>query len=210
MRIRTISLLAIFVVACVSGFSKGKAKDVLPPYVLSARTVSVIIDPDAGTSLEDPLANQIARKDVESALLRWGRLEPLIAGQPADLIIVIRRGSNRLVNETMPDRRQNDRIGGVNSSPDSTQIGGGQGRPDQQTSGLPGLRHPQQPSGPQTEIASPGDSFAVYNGSGSKPLDAPPVWRYLGSDGLHPHDVPAVAEFRKAIAAAEKAAANHP
>jgi hypothetical protein len=37
-----------------------------------------------------------------------------------------------------------------------------------------------------------------------RPLDAAPAWRYLAKDALHSPDVPAVAEFRKIIAEAEK------
>lgn len=211
MRARSLTLTAIIVLTAVLGFAKGKPKNVLPPYVLTARTVSVIIDPNAGISIDhDPNANQIARRDVEAALLSWGRLQPVLAGQPADLIIVIRRGNQRLVSETMPDPRQNDRIGGVNPTENSTQLGGRQGMPTPDSSNLPGSRPPQFPSGPQTEIGGQDDSFAVYNGSVSKPLDAPPAWRYVMPDGLRPHSVPAVTEFRKAVAAAEKAAAKNP
>jgi hypothetical protein len=48
----------------------------------------------------------------------------------------------------------------------------------------------------------------VYQGGVSNPLDSPPIWRYITRDGLHSHDVPAVAAFRKAIAETEKAAAK--
>jgi hypothetical protein len=219
MRIRSIaSLIAMIAIAltAVPGVAKGK-KDVLPPYVLTARTVSVIIDPDAGVSLDDPNANQVARKDVEAALLGWGRLQPVLVGQPADLIVVIRRGHQRLVSDTMPDPRQNDRIGGINSSDDSMQVGGRQGTPSSQTptqipgqsSGPPGARFPQSPATPRTEIGPPDDTFAVYNGTTSRPLDTPPAWRYIAPDALRPHTVPAVDQFRKAVAAAEKAA-SHP
>src|SRR3954454_9581774 len=106
MRARLFTLPAIVVLFGALGFAKGKAKNALPPYVLSAHTVSVIIDPDAGMDVEDPNANQIARRDVEAALLSWGRLEPALAGQPADLVIVIRRGHQRIVSDTIPDPRQ--------------------------------------------------------------------------------------------------------
>jgi hypothetical protein len=47
----------------------------------------------------------------------------------------------------------------------------------------------------------------VFDGKVEKPLDGAPGWRYMARDGLRPHNVPAVDEFRKAVAAAEKAAA---
>jgi hypothetical protein len=213
MRARLFTLPAIVVLFGALGFAKGKPKNALPPYVLSAHTVSVVIDPDAGMDVEDPNANQIARRDVEAALLSWGRLEPALAGQPADLIIVIRRGHQRIVSDTMPDPRQNDRIGGINSSNDSMQVGGRQGTPGPQSGSQstrpPSPSYPQMPSGPQAEIGGQDDSFAVYDGSIPRPLDASPAWRYVAPDALRPHNVPAVAQFRKAVVAAEKAA-NQP
>ena len=102
MRIRSIALvIALF--AGSFALAKGK-KDILPPYVLTAQTVSVVIDPDSGIDPDDPRANEIARKDVEAAILKWGRLEPIIAGQPADLIIVIRRGQKRTGQRDHPRR----------------------------------------------------------------------------------------------------------
>jgi hypothetical protein len=208
---RSTALFIGTILVASMALAKGKPKEILPPYVLSAHTVSVVIDPHAGISVEDdPNANQIARRDVEAALQNWGRLDPVLAGQPADLIIVIRRGHGRQVDETIPDPRQNDRIGGINSSNDSMSVGGRQGTPPgQPTSGPPAARFPQAPAAPQTEIGSADDSFAVYNGTIARPLDSSPAWRYTAHDALRPHNVPAVDQFRKAVAAAEKAA-NHP
>lgn len=215
MRARSTALFIGTVLAASIAQAKGKPKEILPPYVLTARTVSVVIDPHAGISLDDdPNANQIARRDVEAALQSWGRLEPALAGQPTDLIIVIRRGHRRQVDETMPDPRQNDRIGGINSSNDSMSVGGRQGTPGSQSpgqpsSGPPAARFPQAPAAPQTEVGGEDDSFEVYNGTIARPLDASPAWRYTAHDALRPHNVPAVDQFRKAVAAADKAA-NHP
>ena len=50
------------------------------------------------------------------------------------------------------------------------------------------------------------DSFVVYQGKQSDPTDGPVAWRGEKKDGLHSHDVPVMAEFRKAVAAADKAA----
>ena len=63
---------------------------------------------------------------------------------------------------------------------------------------------------PQTEIGGADDSFTVFQGGVKDPLDGNPAWRYTAKDGLRPHSVPAVDEFRKALAEADKAAAKHP
>jgi hypothetical protein len=57
------------------------------------------------------------------------------------------------------------------------------------------------------EIGAVEDSFVVHKGDDLDPEDGPVGWRYVAKDGLRPHTVPAVDEFRKALAAAEKAAA---
>ncbi|HTH53094.1 MAG TPA: hypothetical protein VL495_04025 [Edaphobacter sp.] len=211
MRLRSFVVLIVLVLTGALVWAKDKdksKKDVLPPYVLSARTVLVMIDPNSGVSFEDPTANQIARRDVEAAFQSWGRFEPALVGQPADLIIIIRRGHQRMVDATMPDPRQNSRVGGISATDDGAIVGARQGPP-------PTNDDPTQPrptpvqSNPQLEVSSPDDYFAVYQGRVPKPLDAPPAWRYIAHDGLHPHNVPAVGEFRKAVVAAEKAA-NQP
>ncbi len=52
--------------------AKDKPKSTLPTDVLQARTVAVVIDPSAGVSLDDPRANEVAQRDVETALLNCG------------------------------------------------------------------------------------------------------------------------------------------
>jgi hypothetical protein len=210
MRTRSVAIFAALLLLVPFSLAKGKSKDLLPGYVLTAKTVAVVIDPESGIDPEHPRANETARKDVETALLNWGRFEPMVAGQPADLIIVVRRGQRRPVTQTIPDARQNDRMGAINPTDNGMQIGGRQGQPPAN----PGMGPTPGPAGQspitQTEIGSVDDSFAVYDGSVARPLAAPPAWRYVAHDALQPHLVPAVAQFRKAVAAAEKAAANHP
>src|SRR5260370_17021642 len=88
----------------------GKRKDkTLPPYILQAHTVAVIIDPAAGIDPEDPQANRVAQNDVETALMNWGRYQRVVGPQGADLIIVIRRGHGRLLEGPIPDPIQNNR-----------------------------------------------------------------------------------------------------
>jgi hypothetical protein len=190
------------------GFAKDK-KSVLPAYVLTAKTVAVMIDPTAGISIDDPRANQNAQKDVEAALLSWGRFEPVVSTRMADLIIVVRKGTGRMANETIPDPRQNDRPGAATQTDNGIAMGGQHGPQPGMTGGPGGPGTGPSPS-PQMEIGQAADSFVVYKGGDDRPLDTPPAWRYNASDGLNPHSVPAVAAFRKAIENAEKAAAKKP
>jgi len=203
---RASTLFLMCLVASV-GFAKDKNKGVLPVYVLQAHTVAVIIDPSAGISVEDPRENEVAQKDVETALLQWGRFEPVVGTRLADLIIVVRRGNRHLIDETIPDARQNNRPGAINTTDNGISVGGQ--RPQQP--GLPGDSAPGSGQrGPQSEIGATDDSFVVYRGNVDHPLDTPSAWRYVSADGLLPHSVPAVTAFKKAVADAEKAAAKHP
>ena len=191
----------------ISAFAKDKKKAFMSPVVLSAHKVAVIIEPGAGISIEDPRANDVARQDVETALLSWGRFEPVIGTPGADLIIVIRRATRRAVEQTIPDPRQNNRAGSINSIDNGVGIAAEHG-PQPEISGPGGAN--QRSITPQTEISNGGDSFLVYDAQIPQPLDSVPLWRYTAQDGLTPHSVPAVAAFRKAIADAEKAAAKKP
>jgi hypothetical protein len=202
--LRRASTVFAVILMVTLGFAKDK-KNALPAYVLSAKTVAIIIDPSAGISIDNPRANEEAQKDVEAALLSWGRFEPVLSKQTADLIIVLRRGSGRMMNETMPDPR-NDR-GGVISPNDNGGSMGGQRGPQPGIAGGPGVGPGQQSPNSQTEIGQADDSFVVYKGGEEKPLATAPAWTYVAMDGLSPHSVPAVAAFRKAVENAEKAAA---
>jgi hypothetical protein len=214
MKKRVPVLFAVGVLLTSFGLAKDKSKATLPTFVLQARTVAVLIDPEAGVSVQDPKANETAQRDVESALLEWGRLEPVLSTRNADLIIVIRRGHGRNVVPTISDPRQNNRAGSVVPFSNGASIGGQRGRPGQQD---PVVAGPTDDSAhPQVEVGGADDSFAVYRGRGDEPLNAadnsaintPPVWRYVAKDGLLPHSVPAVSAFRKAMAVADKAEAD--
>jgi hypothetical protein len=219
MKRRLSALVTIGLMVAVPGLAKSKDK-LLPPYILQARTVAVIVDPGAGIDPDDPRANQVAQKDVETALMNWGRFQPVMGTVEADMIIVIRKGHGRLADATISDPRQNDRAGVIN--PTDNGIGVGAQRGSQPNLGgsdapryppgatpSPGSQPPPQ-SGvpqPQLEIGGADDSFTVYDGKVAKPLDGAPGWKYVAPDGLHSHNVPAVDAFKKAVAAGERAAA---
>ena len=219
MKGRLSALMTMGLMIAVPGLAKGKDK-LLPPYILLARTVAVIIDPSAGIDPEDPRANQVAQKDVETALMNWGRFQPILSTAEADMIIVIRKGHGRMADATISDPRQNDRAGVIN--PTDSGIGVGAQRGSQPNlGGADGARYPQgatpspgsapppqsQVPQPQLEIGGADDSFTVYEGKVAKPLNGAPGWKYVAPDGLHSHNVPAVDAFKKAVAAGEKAAA---
>lgn len=196
-------LMAVCLLAS-PGLAKDK-KSTLPTYVLRAQTVAVLIDPNAGFSIEDPEANRTAQKDVETALLNWGRYNPILQTHDADLIIVVRRGNGRMVDNTIGDPRQNNRPGSITPI-DGGVAGAAQHGPQPDESGV----GPGGGAYPQTEVGMEDDSFLVYEGGGDHPLDRAPVWRYVRKDALLPHSVPAVDAFRKAVADADKAASKNP
>ena len=200
MRTRLSTLIAVCLLATL-GFAKDKKKNTLPTYVLRAQTVTAIIDPTAGFTVDDPRANQVARQDVENALLSWGRYNPILQTNDADLIVVVRKGNGRMVNDTIHDPRQNNRPGSVLTADNGVSLNGQHGTSSPQPSPEPT---------PQMDIGQTEDSFLVYEGGGDRPLDRAPAWRYIANDGLMPHSVPAVDAFRKAVAEAEKAAAKTP
>jgi hypothetical protein len=200
MRARVSTLVAVCLLA-TSGFAKDKKKNILPTYVLRAQTVAVIIDPNAGFTVEDPQGNRMAQRDVETAMVNWGRYNPILQTNDADLIVVVRKGNGRMINDTIHDPRQNNRAGSVIPADNGASINAQHSTPQNQPD--PGVT-------PQMEIGQSEDSFVVYEGGGDRPLDRAPVWRYLGKDGLLTPAVPAVDAFRKAVADAEKAAAKTP
>ena len=221
MKSRLFMLVTMSVLMAVPGLAKSKDKT-LPPYILQAHTVAVIIDPVAGIDPEDPQANRIAQNDVETALMNWGRFQPIMSTAEADLIIVVRRGHRRLVDATITDPRQNDRAGVINPTDNGIGVGAQRGS-QPNLGGADGVRYPQgqYPGGqstpgqspqsqtpqPQLEVGAVDDSFTVFEGKVAKPLNGAAGWRYMAQDGLRPHSVPAVEEFKKAVAAGEKAAA---
>jgi hypothetical protein len=182
--------------------AKDKKKIVLPDYVLKARTVLVVVDPNAGIALQNPNANRIAQEDVEKALMNWGRFTLAMEPTTADLVISIRKGNGRLVNPTVTGPGNNRGVilqptdGGV-------RIGGQRGAPSPVTD--PGMGGPPDTRPhPSTEIGPSEDVFAVYRGGVEYPLDSAPGWRYLAKDSLNSPGVSAVTEFRKLIEEAEK------
>jgi hypothetical protein len=199
--------IGLFVGACVAGAKEKKST--LPAYVLDAQTVLVMIDPDAGTSMADPGGNKTAQDDVEKALMKWGRLRPVLTMGEADLVIVIRKGNKQPVQPTVGGEPTNDRPVLVQGTDSSIRVGVQQGRsPDGVQNGGP----VQQRPGMGAETGPTEDTFFVYQGqtfagdAGRIPStsERTPVWKYMAKNGLKSPEVPAVGEFKKAVDEAVK------
>ena len=212
-------IVTLLLVCSQLAIAKDKKKAVLPEDILQAKTVLVMVDPDAGVDAADPNANRLARTNVEQALDKWGRFRLVQDGYTADLIFVVRKGNGKAAQGTIGGTPVNGTPPvsvGSTTTPDSSTTHaagrwGGSGVPNDPSSAG---TQPSTPY-PQAEIGSTQDTLAVYR-SGIKddprwsPLDAPAVWRYSRKDALESPSVPAIEAFHKAIADSEKQLASNP
>jgi hypothetical protein len=194
--------LSLFLLFAPQIYAKNKKKQLLPDYVLRAQYVLVVIPPDAGESLTDPMQNRTAQDAVETAIMKWGRFKLATDAQDADLIISVRKGnkSGPIISHLPMDNRpviSQPGIADASVGPEPTR------RPTDLTQPVPGGYGNR---GPQlgNQIGSSEDTFEVYMGRGEYPLDAPALWRYTAKDSLNAPQVDAVEQFRKAIEETEK------
>jgi len=201
MFLRCSALFAITILSLAPSIAKEKTKRLLPGYIVQARTIRVVIDPDAGEPLDNPSANYVARQNVEKALTEWGRFDILMDGQESDLVIMVRTGDGRGMRPTVRGGAIDQRPAAGQSTDSTVRVGAQHGTP-------PSMSDPMSPPnrGPHigNEVGPSEDSFEVYQGQVQHPLDSSPGWRYIAKDGLRAPKVTAVEEFRKAIAEAEK------
>jgi hypothetical protein len=199
--------LSVLLLYCLVAVGKDKKKVLLPADVLEARTVLVVVDPDAGLALEAPMANRTAQEDVEKALMNWGRFTIAPDASTADLIISVRKGNGKIAQQTIGGVPINNRPVVLEPTDSGIGMGGHTGNPGQ--IGDPTNPQPRTPS-PQEEVGQSQDMFVVYRGKRDDALDSPAVWRYSAKDALRSPGVPAVDAFRKLIAEAEKQQAATP
>ena len=211
-RKRVASLTLILLVFSLS-LAVAKKKPQVPKFVLDAHTVCVIIDPDAGTSLSDPLGNKTAQDEVEKALMKWGRFQLVQEPGRADLVIVIRKGANKPVDRTIGNLPTNDRPVTVQQTDNAIRIGGQQGRaPGSPSQTMPQDTRTEQQTEVGTAVAE--DSFIVYGpgiatdeSSGSDrtfPAGRNVGYRLMGKNLLKSPEIQAVSDFHKAIDETEK------
>ena len=121
--------------------AKDKKKQTLPEYVLRATTVLVVVNPEAGEPLEQPMANATARENVEKALMEWGRFRLVMDGAESDLVIAVRTGSGKMVQPVIKGGPIDSRPGMGQSTDSSIRIGAQQGHPPPLND--PGMGGPQ-------------------------------------------------------------------
>ncbi len=195
--------ISVLLLSCLVATAKDKKKGLLPPDVLRAHTVLVLVDPSAGTDLQNPNANRTAQEDVEKALMEWGRFSLAMDAGTADLIITVRKGSGKIAQPTLGGIPNNNRPVVLEPTDSGGRVGVSPGGPP-----------PSDPQ-PQVEVGQSQDMFVLYrcttkDDENWNRLDAPPVWRYAAKDALQSPGVPAVEVFRKLIADSEKQLAATP
>src|ERR1039458_5927417 len=146
MTARLSSLVLLAALFALPANAKEKKKSSLPEYVLRATTVLVVVSPDAGEPLDQPMTNATARENVEQALMQWGRLRPVMDGQESDLVIAVRTGNGRAVRPTIKGGPIDQRPGTVQTGDGSIRIGAQQGQPPPLSD--PGLRSEPGTVGP--------------------------------------------------------------
>jgi len=200
MKLRSLVFCIAIATAALS-FANEKKKPVLPATILEARTVTVIIDPDAGVSTDAPLANKTAQDDVEKAFANWGRFKPIMSGMGPDIVVVIRKGNGKMLQPTIHGGGSpNDEPVVIQPNDNGIRIGGQKGKPAGTSQNDPEMGKPV----PGATVGATEDSFAVFDGNAADPTTNAPMWRYVAKNALHSHDVPAVGEFRKIVEETEK------
>lgn len=195
------ALLSMIFICCLPATAKDKKKVLLPADILEAKTVLVVIDPDAGVDIDAPNANRTAQEDVEKALMNWGRFSMAVDVSSADLIVTVRKGNQKIVQPTIGGLPVNNRPVILEPTDSGVRVGGHSGTPPQ--TGDPTNSQNPNPH-QQVEVGPAQDMFVVYRGKRDDALDSPAVWRYNAKGALRSPDVPAVDAFRKLILEAEK------
>jgi hypothetical protein len=167
------TVVAVSLVAIWAGIASAKKKEkaYLPDFVLKAKTVLVVIMPDAGEPIDDPPANRKAQEEVEKAFLKWGRYRLALDKHTADLVVGVRRGAGKAANPTINGGPVDTRPGTIETTDNQIRIGAQQGRPPDLTR----RGTPPEPAHAGMEAGAEDDTFMVFQGGGLQyPLDNAP------------------------------------
>jgi hypothetical protein len=198
MKTRVFALGLVVFMAAGLGWGKKKEKQPLPDVVLKAQTVFVTIQPGANEPASDMTANQKTVKDVEEAMMKWGRFRLALNAETADIVIAVMKGAGKAASPTVSGGPVDSRPVILDKTDNQIRIGGQQGRPPDATQtndpNTDGRAHPGM------QVGGEDDLFKVYLGNVQYPLDSSPVWSYMGHDALKTPSVPAVEESERVAA----------
>ena len=202
MSVRTpIVLLLLSLLSVPQLDAKKKTKQLLPDSVLNAETALVVVHPNAGEPLTNPMTNRTAQDQVEKAMMKWGRFRLVMSAQTADLVIAVRKGHAN--GPTIRNSPAEDRPVIGQQTDGEIRVGVQRGRPPDLVDPGRGGSESRRPH-INNEVGPSEDTFEVYRGGVEYPLDAAPVWRYMAKEALNGPQVDAVEQFRKAIADSEE------
>ena len=166
MKVRQIALMALALMLAGPTLAKSKDK-ALPPYILQAHTVAVMIDPSCGGGCGGSAGEPGRAKRCGDGARELGEFQPVMGATGADLIIVIRRGTwtaggcddQRSATEQSSGGDQSDGQWGELGRNGRPPIGRRSERPLERS--LRSLRVRNL----QTEIGGTDDSFVVFDGT---------------------------------------------
>jgi hypothetical protein len=181
--------MALMVMSPVTANAKKKEKKYLPDFVRKAQAVLVVILPDAGEPLDDPLANRKAQEEVEKAFMKWRRYRLAVDASTADLVIGVRKGTGRTASPTIDGGPIDTRPAKIEATDNQIRIAAQQGHPPDVTQDgtATGTNGPNDRAHTGMEVGATDDTFEVFQGVVPYPVDNAPVWKYVAKDGRQRH-----------------------
>lgn len=205
---RSAWLLSSLLLTSLAGAQQKPISQTYRRDIVEARTIAVVAFPAA--AVQDSQENQRARLEVETALQRWGKYLVVSQADSPDLIMVVRKG--HAVASTIDGGTTG--LPPVILDPNGSGTNIGVHRGQYPPLSRPGPSGAGPPPSLGAEVGSAEDLLDVYLGSTplpgdtrnptQYPLDEPPAWSYAAKDALKSPKLEAVAQFQKAVEAAEK------
>ncbi|HSY11477.1 MAG TPA: hypothetical protein VK976_04745 [Verrucomicrobiae bacterium] len=203
-----VAFVSFVLVAAVANAQQQPISQIYKQDILDARTIAVVAYPSSAAG--DSQENQRSRLEVQNAMRQWGKYQVVADASVADLIMVVRKGHAQAATIGGPTGTSPATVDPLGSG---VNIGVHRGQNPTLSRSDSSQISSQPRSG--SEVGSPDDLLEVYrgrqplSGDGSRdatqyPLDEPAVWTYTAKDALKSPKIEAVAEFRKAVEAAEK------
>jgi len=205
---RLVAFMALLFAAAVADAQRQPIPQTYKLDILNARTIAVVAY--SSPAAEDSQENQRSRLEVQNALRGWGKYQVVPDAGIADLIVVVRKGHAQAATIGGPTGPNPVTVGPLDSGV-NIGVHRGQNAPLSRTDSSQVSSQPRRGS----EVGSADDLLEVYRGSQplpgdasrdatEYPLDEPPMWVYTAKDALKSPKIEAVAEFRKAVEAADK------